>query len=134
MRYFVALCLVGAGAIHLLPLAGVLGAERLAVLYGITTPEPNLELLLRHRAVLFGLVGGLLVGSALHPPLRRLALGAGFVSAASFLLLAGLVPGINAQLSRVVRADILALALLVGAAIGQWRLQSVARTPSAHNE
>ena len=55
MRYLVSGSLILAGIIHLLPLAGVLGNERLAVLYGIETSDPNLSILLRHRAVLFGL-------------------------------------------------------------------------------
>ena len=49
--------LILVGIIHLLPVSGVLGVERLAVLYGITLEEPNLEILMRHRSVLFGLLG-----------------------------------------------------------------------------
>ena len=61
MRYLVSAMLVIVGIIHLLPLSGVLSESRLTVLYGIPFDEPNLEILMRHRAVLFGLAdcGGL---------------------------------------------------------------------------
>ncbi len=49
--------LVLVGIIHLLPVFGVLGVERLAALYGISLGEPNIEILMRHRAILFGLLG-----------------------------------------------------------------------------
>ena len=49
--------LVLVGIIHLLPVAGVLGVDRLAALYGIALSEPNIEILMRHRAILFGLLG-----------------------------------------------------------------------------
>jgi hypothetical protein len=109
--------LVVAGIIHLLPVSGVLGAERLAQLYGVSFGEPNLALLMRHRAVLFGLLGLFLIFAAFRPALQPLAFAAGFVSVVSFLWLAWPVDGLNAEVRRVVLADIVALVcLLLGAA------------------
>ena len=105
------------GVIHLMPLVGLTGAEGLARLYGLDFTEPNLEILMRHRAVLFGLVGGLLVGAALHAALRGAALLVGFISVLSFLALAWDVGGYNAAVHRVVVADLIALACLVAAAL-----------------
>src|SRR5690606_4009073 len=68
--------LILVGIIHLLPLSGILGAERLAALYGIAVHGPDLEILMRHRAVLFGLLGSLLVYAAFKPPLQALAIAA----------------------------------------------------------
>lgn len=112
-RKLIAALLILAGIIHLLPLAGVLGAERLATLYGLPFQEPNLLLLMRSRAVLFGLLGALLVYAALRPALQPLALFGGLVSVLSFLSLAWSSPGYNAALRRVVIADWLALAALL---------------------
>ena len=109
------------GVIHLLPLVGVLGGERLAQLYGIDASEPNLALLLRHRAVLFGLLG---VAAAFRPALRGLALVAGWISVASFLALAAGTP-LNAQVARVVTADWVALGALVVATLAWWRQQRI---------
>ena len=104
--------------IHLLPATGVAGAPRLAALYGITVAESNLEILLRHRAVLFGLLGAFLVYAAFRPALQPLALVAGFVSVLSFLLLAHTAGHYNEQLGRVVVADVVALACLGAGLLG----------------
>ena len=112
--------LVVAGTIHLLPLAGVLGRGHLAQLYGLAPAalaDPNLLLLLRHRAVLFGLVGGLLLWAAADAGLRRPALVVGGISAATFLVLARAGGSYNAQLARVVTADVVALVCLIIAGI-----------------
>ena len=112
------------GVIHLLPLVGVLGGERLAQLDGLDASEPNLALLLRHRAVLFGLLGALCVAAAFRPALRGLALVAGWISVASFLALAAGTP-LNAQVARVVTADWVALGALVVATLAWWRQQRI---------
>ena len=102
-----------AGIIHLLPLIGVLGGDRLNALYGLALDEPNLQILMRHRAVLFGLLGALLVAAAFVPGLRGLALLGGLISVVSFLLLAWSAPLYNEALRRVVVADWVALACLL---------------------
>ena len=112
--------LLVAALIHLLPLAGVLGAERLQALYGIAVQGPDLAILLRHRAVLFGLLGAFLLLAAFRPALQGLALVAGLASVLSFLALAWATPGHNAALARVVVADWVALAALGIAAAAWW--------------
>lgn len=113
--------LVIVGVIHLLPLSGVLGAERLAALYGLDFAEPNLAILMRHRAVLFGMLGAFLVAAAFRPAWQPLALAAGLVSVVSFLWLAGSVGGYNALIGRVVLVDWLALACLVVGSVAWLR-------------
>jgi hypothetical protein len=113
MRHEVALTLFLVALIHAMPAIGLIGAGRLSALYGIAVEEPNLELLLRHRAVLFGLLAAFLAYAAVHPELHRIALTAGFVSVASFLILAHLIGGHNAALLTVVRVDWFALAVLI---------------------
>jgi hypothetical protein len=112
MRYVVSSMLVVVGIIHLLPLSGVLGAERLLALYGVSVGEPNLALLMRHRAVLFGMLGVFLVLSAFKPSLQPIAFAGGLVSVVSFLLLAWPVSGFNAEVSRVFFVDVAALVCL----------------------
>lgn len=116
LRYLVTAMLLVAALIHLLPLSGVLSAHRLTVLYGLPFEEPNLAILMRHRAVLFGMVGVFLALAAFKPGLQAAALLVGLLSVLSFLLLAWSVGGYNAHLARVVLADVVALVcLLLGA-------------------
>ncbi len=113
MRFVVPVCLLVVAIIHALPLIGVLSAAKVAALYGITVQDPNLEILLRHRAVLFGLLAAFLAYAAFHRSLHGLALVAAWVSVAAFLALAVSVGGYNHALSVVVKADILAAFALV---------------------
>lgn len=121
MNYLVSTMLVIVAIIHLLPVSGVLGSERLAALYGLSFNEPNLAILMRHRAVLFGLLGLFLLGAAFQPAWQTIAFVAGFVSVISFLWLAWSVGGCNSQLSRVFVADVVALVcLIVGTLAHAW--------------
>lgn len=117
MHYVSSAMLIVVGVIHLLPLAGVLGSERLTALYGLSFSEPNLAILMRHRAVLFGRLGLFLLFAAFRPAFQTVAFIAGFISVVSFLWLAWSVGGYNAQIARVFAADVVALVcLLVGVA------------------
>lgn len=117
LRRVVSTVLVLVAVVHALPVIGVLGAGQLLQLYGVPVQEPALELLLRHRAVLFGLLAALLGHAALRPDLHRMALVAGLVSVASFLGLWYAAGGPRGALAAVAQVDACALALLVVGAI-----------------
>lgn len=119
MQKIASLALLLAGAIHLIPLIGVLGSEHLARLYGVAPSDPKTLILLWHRAVLFGIVGGLCLMAAFKPGHQWPGLIVGAVSIFSFLLLAWSTNGFNAHLQRVVVADGLALACLVAGAVAR---------------
>ncbi len=107
------LILILVGAIHLYPGIGIFSAARLQQLYGIVIEDRNLLLLMRHRALLFGLFGALLILSAFQPSLRWFAYVAGIISTAGFLLLVGMAQDYNEVLRRVVIADWVAVSLLL---------------------
>jgi hypothetical protein len=117
VKHVVTFVLVAIGLLHLYPAVGVLGAARLESLYGVPVGSADLELLLRHRAATFGLLGALLLAAAWHPPLRALALVAGFVSMASFVALAWPVQAHGPAIAQVFWADVVGLALLAIAAV-----------------
>ena len=119
MQFLITGGLLVAAIIHLMPLIGVLGVDKLNSLYGNFNYDSNLELLMRHRAVLFGIVGGILALGAFCRPFTNLALVVGFVSVLSFLILALSIGNYNDLLRRVFLADIVALVGLSLAAIGQ---------------
>lgn len=117
MKYLPSAMLIIVGVIHLLPLAGALGSERLSSLYGLPIEEANLEILMRHRAVLFGLLGAFLVIAAFKPAYQAAAFVAGLVSVVSFLYLAWSVGGYNDHLGRVFIADVVALGCLIAGGV-----------------
>ena len=59
--------LIIVGIIHLLPLMGVSRSEKLSTLYGLFFSDPNLLILMRHRAVLFGMLGVFFIFTAFKP-------------------------------------------------------------------
>ncbi len=122
MSYFIAGLLIVAGIIHILPLSGVIGAAHLGSLYGVQIEDKNLVILMRHRAVLFALLGALLVLCAVRPQFQNLAIVSGLVSTISFLGIALPVGDFNDNLTVVIVADLVALACLVVAAVVKFYL------------
>ena len=109
MNRLITIMLIVVAVIHLLPVSGVISGERLTALYGLSFQEANLEILMRHRAVLFGILGVFIFYSAFKPKLYLSALVAAMVSVVSFLYIAWSVGGYNAEISRVSIADMVAL-------------------------
>ncbi len=119
MQFIVKAMLIIAGGIHILPLQGVIGATHLERLYGLTFNEPNILIMMRHRAILFGLLGGFMIYAAFRAELVSIAIASGLVSAAAFIGLAWSVGGSNAAIERIVIADCVAVACLIVAAVCQ---------------
>ena len=109
--------LIVVAIIHLIPVTGVIGGERLSVLYGLSLHESNISILMRHRAVLFGILGLFLLFAAFKPALQPLAFIAGFVSVVSFLVLAWSVGDFNGAIRKIIIGDIIALTSLLLAVI-----------------
>lgn len=87
----------------------------LTQLYGIQIDSAELSLLLRHRAVLFGMVGSLLLAAAFLPRLRTQAGFAGLLSMVSSILLFVLTGAGSASLPRVALIDaVVCLVFIVG--------------------
>jgi hypothetical protein len=128
MRWLSPILLALVGLVHLLPVTGAFGAPHLERLYGVAITDPNLLVLMQHRAVLFAIVGGLLLAGVFRPEWRPLAIAIGLLSVGSFLLVAWSVGGTNALIARVVWIDVAALAMLIVAALFEAR---AAQRPSA---
>ena len=103
--------------IHLLPVTGVLGSDSLTRLYGIPVSDSNTQILLRHRAVLFAIIGLFLLLSVFKSEYQPIAICMGLISVASFLLLTWSIEGLNSEISRVVKVDWIALVLLLVAGV-----------------
>ena len=104
-----------AGLINFAPLVGVLSDTLIASAYGIEVANRELSLLLRHRALLFGIIGGLLLTAAFRPTIRPVATVCGFASMIGFALLHMIIEPEAEQLKDVLRMDFVGLVALTGA-------------------
>ncbi len=109
--------LFAVGTANAIPVIGALGVAQLEALYGIKVTDSNLSILLRHRAVLFGLVGGFMQYAALFKPeLAPAATFGGLTSMISYVLIAGrTLGGYNSSIRKVVLVDVGA-SVVLGAA------------------
>jgi hypothetical protein len=117
MQKLISVMLLVVAIIHLLPLIGVFSSTQLSSLYGLDFSEPNLAILMRHRAILFGLLGAFFACAAFRPALQPGAFVAAFISIVSFMLLARTTGGYNSQVARVFAGDVVALVALLVAVI-----------------
>ncbi len=117
MKILVSAFLFIVSIIHFLPVAGVLGSDSLSKLYGVSIQDSNTEILLRHRAVLFAIIGIFLFLSVFRNDYQPLAIAIGLISVVSFLMLTWSVDGLNSKISRVVMIDWVALVLLIAAGV-----------------
>lgn len=108
------ICLFIAGLINFVPSMLAFLPNKIANSYGIEVPDASLELLLRHRAVLFGIVGGIMIFAALTKKYYNLASTIGLVSMISFLILFFLMEGsISKELEKVMKIDAIGIVILV---------------------
>ena len=110
-------CLLVIAVIHLAPITGVAGVANLKALYGIDVTGGDLEILMRHRAVLFGILGVFFAYAAFKPELQVMAFIAAFATLVPLLYLAFSVGFTNVAIQKVVVADVVAiisLAIAVG--------------------
>lgn len=103
-----------AGVVNFAPAMIVFFPDKVAQSYGIQLSDANLELLMRHRGVLFGLVGGLMIYAAIFKKNEHLAVLLGSISMLSFIILYFLSSQPHsAGLLKVMRIDLVALITLV---------------------
>ena len=117
MTKAVAVLLVIVGLINFLPVLGVLSAERLSQAYDVTLADNNLVILMRHRALLFGLLGGFVLVSVFLPLYRPAAMVLAGISMVGFLVIVLQQGGYNDALYKVMIADIVGIVALAAAAL-----------------
>ena len=104
--------IVLAGIINFLPVMGVFSAARLETLYRVDIADPTLEILLRHRAVLFGVIGGFMIAAAFRQRFHLPAIIAGLIAMLSFLWLYYLTGDPPRSLLSIAYADIVGVSAL----------------------
>jgi len=114
MELAISLGLVISGLINFLPIVGIFGSEKLDSLYGITIKDADLLILMRHRAILFGLIGTFMFASTWVKDWQIPAMSIGLVSMLSFVGISQSTGTSNVSIKRIEVIDtILSIALAV---------------------
>jgi hypothetical protein len=101
------------GLINFLPLIGVLSGAKIAQTYAVELASNDLIILMRHRALLFGLVGGFVLYSIFEPQFQTAALTMAGISMLGFLVIMYSVGGYNASINKVAMVDIVGIVCLI---------------------
>jgi hypothetical protein len=117
MESVVTLCLVIVGLINFAPILGVVSGERLARLYTIELADKNMIILMRHRALLFGVIGGVILYAAFVPAYQLVAMVMAAISMIGYVILVLQVGGYNRAIFKVMVVDIVGIVFLVAAAV-----------------
>ena len=121
-EWIISLLILIVGAIHFTPVIGVLGNQQLLSLYAIDiaalsehSPDAanSLLLLMRHRAMLFGIIGLFILVAAFKRPLQMWALIAAQINIFSFIALYLLSSSNDPALDKIMWADVFAQALVL---------------------
>jgi hypothetical protein len=117
MSIGITVCLVIVGIINFVPVVGVLSAEKLQSSYNIALSSNDLIILMRHRALLFGILGGFILYSAFVPSYQAAAMIMAAVSMIGFAVLVFSVGGYNPLINKVLIFDIIGIVSLAAAAV-----------------
>lgn len=104
----ISILLVVVGLVNIAPVAGLLGPESLERLYGFTGLEGDLLILMRHRALLFGIIGAFILCAAFKRSFQPVAMLMAAVSMLGYMLLVWLADEPGAKLYRVAVIDLIA--------------------------
>ena len=110
-------CLVVVGLINFVPILGVISAQKLESAYSVAITGNDLAILMRHRALMFGILGAFILYAAfnsLYQPAAIIMAGASMVGFAILVLATG---GYNEAIGKVFIVDIVGIVFLVAAVI-----------------
>jgi len=111
------LCFLGiVGFINIAPLLGIVSAEKLNQAYGLVLEDSNLVILMRHRALLFGILGGFILYSIFSPQYQSAAMIMAAISMVGYLVLMISTGNYNTEIWKVAIVDLVGLVSLASAA------------------
>lgn len=118
MEIFFRTVLFLVGVVNVLPALIAFMPSKISSSYGVGIPDSNYELLLRHRGVFFGIIGGFMIYSAFCKSYYKIATFFGTISMISFVFLYYIICcSINSKLHTIMMIDIFATVILLGSYI-----------------
>jgi len=122
MTKAISICLIIVGLINFIPVVGVLSAQKIESAYSIALLSSDTIILMRHRALLFGILGGFILFSVASPSYQGAAMLMAGISMIGFAILVHLVGGSNASINKVLIADYVGIVFLAIAAFLKYGL------------
>jgi len=110
-------CLVVVGLINFMPVIGVISAQKLESAYSVAITGNDLAILMRHRALMFGILGAFILYAAFNPLYQPAAMIIGGASMFGFAILVLASGGYNEAIGKVFVVDIVGIVFLVVAVI-----------------
>ena len=111
------LCLVVVGLLNVAPVLGLISTPKLERAYAIELASKDLEILMRHRALLFGVLGGFVLYAAVVPLYQVAAMVMAGISMVGFAVLVVLVGGYNDSIFKVLVGDLVGIGFLLAAVL-----------------
>jgi predicted tellurium resistance membrane protein TerC len=120
MKRAISIILFAVGLMNLYPIIGVLSADSLNNLYGVAILDNDLLILMRHRAVMLGIIGGFMMVAAFRQNLQLPAIIAGLVSMVAFVGLTLGAEDFGDSVNKVMLADVFGSLALIAAIFLRW--------------
>ena len=114
------------GLINFVPIIGVISADKLSQSYSIDLINNDLIILMRHRALLFGILGGFILYSVFVPQYQGAAMVMAAISMIGFLCRMWAVGEYNQAILKVAIVDTIGIVCLAVAALLKYVLLKVA--------
>ena len=124
MAKLIMTCLIIVGLINFIPVIGVLSSQKLESSYSISLISNDLIILMRHRALLFGVLGGFVLYSAFVVAYQGAAMVMAATSMIGFALLVFFVGEYNQSIFNVLVVDLIGIAFLLIAVISKYVIKS----------
>ena len=116
MNLTISILLITVGLINFLPVIGIISAGKLSAAYAVELIGNDIVILMRHRALLFGLIGGFMLYSVWKPSYQSVAMVMAAISMLGFLFFVAAADHYNASITKIAIIDLIGLAGLAIAA------------------
>lgn len=112
MTKLITVCLIIVGLINFVPVLALISVQKLEEAYSISLLSNDLIILMKHRALLFGILGGFILYSVFVPIHQGPAIIMAAISMIGYVVLMHQVGDYNGSLYKVLIIDYIGLAFL----------------------
>ena len=123
MNVAIFVLLLVVGLINFLPVIGVLSAQKLSSAYAVELVGNDIIILMRHRALLFGIIGSFVLYALFKPLYQTPAMLMAGVSMLGFLFFSWAAESYNASITKIMMVDVVGIICLLIATVLKY-LQS----------